>query len=134
MFNILRSPTQTRCLIRKLSRHNPTTSIATTRLSATRFKSSVPAQEVVSFPSSENEEDKPILLNSKEHAVGYLSKILNARVYDAAIETQLQHAHSLSEVRYYLLWFVTSFISIEGSLIYFICMYVYIVQYYYIAS
>jgi len=36
-------------------------------------------------------------MNSKMHAVGYLGKILNARVYDAAIETQLQHAPSLSK-------------------------------------
>jgi len=31
--------------------------------------------------------------------VGYLSKILNARVYDAAKETELQHAKNLSAVR-----------------------------------
>lgn len=39
---------------------------------------------------------QPILLNAKEHVVGYLSRILNARVYDAAIETELQHAKNLS--------------------------------------
>jgi hypothetical protein len=43
-------------------------------------------------------EDQPILLNAKEHAVGYLSRILNARVYEAAIETELQHAKNLSAV------------------------------------
>ena len=49
--------------------------------------------------SLDNEmEDKPILLNAKEHAVGYLNRILNARVYDAAIETELQHAINLSSV------------------------------------
>ena len=53
--------------------------------------------EVVEFPDSA-EESKPVLLNSKEHAVGYLSKVLNARVYDAAIETELQHAKNLSAV------------------------------------
>mmetsp|Transcript_6132 Transcript_6132/g.17499 ORF Transcript_6132/g.17499 Transcript_6132/m.17499 type:complete len:581 (+) Transcript_6132:154-1896(+) len=41
-------------------------------------------------------EQKPILLNAREHAVGYLSKILNARVYEAAIETELQEAKNLS--------------------------------------
>lgn len=44
-------------------------------------------------------ETKPVLLNAKEHAIGYLSKILNARVYEAAIETDLQHAKNLSAVR-----------------------------------
>ena len=80
----------------------------------------VPQHEVVRFPSSnktkmsvssaattptttgvnELEQSIPVLLNSKEHAVGYLSKILNARVYDAAIETELQEAKNLSSVRY----------------------------------
>ena len=55
-------------------------------------------QEEISFPSSSGEGEKTVLLNSREHAVGYLSKILNAKVYDAAIETQLQHAKSLSTV------------------------------------
>lgn len=65
--------------------------------------------EVVNFPSStQTQEDqqleqqqleRPVLLNSKQHVVGYLNRILNARVYEAAIETQLQHAKSLSTVR-----------------------------------
>jgi hypothetical protein len=60
--------------------------------------------EVISFPAVDkssaayNTEMKPVLLNPKEHVVGYLSKILNARVYDAAIETELQHAKNLSAV------------------------------------
>ena len=57
--------------------------------------------EVVSFPSTApgNEmKNQPILLDSKEHAVGYLNRILNARVYEAAIETELQHAKNLSTV------------------------------------
>jgi hypothetical protein len=64
--------------------------------------------EIVSFPTVDrdspkyNEETIPILLNAKEHAVGYLSRILNARVYEAAIETDLQHAKNLSSVRW---WF-----------------------------
>ncbi len=68
--------------------------------------------EIVNFPSTpqnnSNEEHRnmdtattPVLLNSKEHAVGYLNKILNAKVYEAAIETQLQHAKSLSTVRFF---------------------------------
>jgi hypothetical protein len=70
----------------------------------------VPQHEVIRFPSSVKpkpstivtvkDESVPVLLNSKEHAVGYLSKILNARVYDAAIETDLQEAKNLSSVRY----------------------------------
>jgi hypothetical protein len=43
-------------------------------------------------------EYQPLILNAKEHAVGYLSRILNARVYEAAIETELQHAKNLSAV------------------------------------
>lgn len=53
--------------------------------------------EYISFPSS-NVESKPVLLNAREHVVGYLSKILNARVYDVAIETELQEAKNLSAV------------------------------------
>lgn len=59
-------------------------------------------KDVVSFPSSKAKnvhDETPVLLNSKEHAVGYLNRILNARVYEAAIETKLQHAKSLSTVR-----------------------------------
>jgi threonine dehydratase len=59
--------------------------------------------EIVNFPSSSSStslnkanDTTPVLLNSKEHAVGYLNKILNAKVYEASIETQLQHAKSLS--------------------------------------
>lgn len=55
-----------------------------------------PADEVVGFPSDEKGVEVPVLLNSKEHAVGYLSKVLNARVYEASIETELQHAKNLS--------------------------------------
>jgi hypothetical protein len=61
--------------------------------------------EVINFPAVDksspayNAELKPVLLNPREHVVGYLSKILNARVYDAAIETELQHAKNLSAVR-----------------------------------
>ena len=61
------------------------------------------ASEKIAFPTANpNDPDEmeyqPILLNSKEHAVGYLSRILNARVYEAAIETELQHAKNLSAV------------------------------------
>lgn len=65
-----------------------------------RSKSSQPVVDYVSFPSSGDEDEGPVLLNSKEHAVGYLSKVLNAKCYDAAIETQLQDAKNLSMRRY----------------------------------
>lgn len=65
--------------------------------------------DIVNFPSSSSSTKDsmkgsytPVLLNSKQHAVGYLNRILNARVYEAAIETQLQHAKSLSTVRIFL--------------------------------
>jgi hypothetical protein len=58
-------------------------------------------REVVTFPAVQQQ---PVMLDSKEHVVGYLSKILNARVYDAAIETELQLAKNLSTVRMYLLF------------------------------
>ena len=59
--------------------------------------------EVVSFPSQPEGDNlvpssKPVLLNASEHAVGYLGRVLNARVYDAAIETELQEAKNLSSV------------------------------------
>lgn len=59
------------------------------------------ATESIAFPASKDGDEveyQPVLLNSKEHAVGYLSRILNARVYEAAIETELQHAKNLSAV------------------------------------
>ena len=62
-------------------------------------------QELVHFPGGET---KPVLLNSQEHVVGYLSKILNARVYDAAIETDLQEAKNLSAVSFSALFAVIS--------------------------
>ena len=63
-------------------------------------------EELIEFPVVEEDHlhhsttttDKPVLLNAKEHVVGYLSRILNARVYDAAIETELQHAKNLSNL------------------------------------
>ncbi len=69
------------------------------QLAASRLKSSQPVEEVVSFPSSVDKEEIPVLLNSNQHVVGYLSKVLNARCYDVAVETQLQEAKSLSMVR-----------------------------------
>lgn len=59
--------------------------------------------EVLNFPASsatlDPDSTQPVLLNAKEHVVGYLSRILNARVYDVCIETELQHAKNLSAVR-----------------------------------
>lgn len=63
-----------------------------------RSKERPQVREVVSFPS-EKEQGQPVLLDAKEHVVGYLSRILNARVYEAAVETPLQYATNLSAVR-----------------------------------
>ena len=63
-------------------------------------------EDVVNFPSSSAKKshggctEEPVLLNSKQHAIGYLNRILNANVYAVAIETKLQHAKSLSKVRF----------------------------------
>jgi hypothetical protein len=63
--------------------------------------------DTIQFPTVDRESpsyniEEPILLNAKEHAVGYLSRVLNARVYEAAVETDLQHAKNLSSVRHSL--------------------------------
>ena len=47
--------------------------------------------------------DEEVTENVELTTDGYLGKILNAKVYDAAIETELQHAKNLSEVRFILL-------------------------------
>lgn len=90
--------------------HNATITAATIRYKSTRHAfdemgetTSTPtsATESIAFPASKDGDEveyQPVLLNSKEHAVGYLSRILNARVYEAAIETELQHAKNLSAV------------------------------------
>mmetsp|Transcript_12852 Transcript_12852/g.24128 ORF Transcript_12852/g.24128 Transcript_12852/m.24128 type:complete len:585 (-) Transcript_12852:57-1811(-) len=104
MFNILRCTASSTTyvssrripLLRKVPFYQNTKNLAA-NIVAMRYKSSQPMEEIVSFPSSsEPNHETPVLLNSKQHAVGYLSKILNARVYDTAIETQLQEAKSLS--------------------------------------
>jgi len=67
--------------------------------------------EYISFPTAGDKnqpENMPILLNAQEHAVGYLSKILNARVYEAAIETELQEAKNLSSVCRMEMWFLST--------------------------
>lgn len=103
----------TRSIVRKVAPFRSVTS------ATWRFKSSsaIPDEDSHSYAFDENGETaefvdfpvsgkntteaikQPVLLNAKEHAVGYLSKILNARVYDAAIETDLQEAKNLSSVR-----------------------------------
>lgn len=101
--NALRSSAQVtrRSIIHRLVVGCSSVSVSPHRIPQ-RFKSSQPMEEVVTFPSSNAEgEEVPILLNSKEHAVGYLSKILNARVYEAAIETKLQEAKNLSSVSHH---------------------------------
>ena len=57
-------------------------------------------EEFIEFPDGKHisMQEKPVLLNSKEHAIGYLNKVLNARVYEAAIATELQLAKNLSVV------------------------------------
>ena len=61
------------------------------------------APEVASFPVAatttlDSNKENQVSLKSKEQKVGYLNRILNARVYEAAIETELQHAENLSNV------------------------------------
>ena len=41
-------------------------------------------------------EEPPLLLDASKHAVGYLSRVLNARVYDVCHETPLQYAPHMS--------------------------------------
>jgi hypothetical protein len=85
---------------RSSNRRSSTTSGATTTTassSTTMLHVSGDVREAVTFPAVPP--SPPVLLDSKEHVVGYLSKILNARVYDAAIETELQYAKNLSAVR-----------------------------------
>mmetsp|Transcript_14590 Transcript_14590/g.40548 ORF Transcript_14590/g.40548 Transcript_14590/m.40548 type:complete len:599 (-) Transcript_14590:139-1935(-) len=53
----------------------------------TSFQTAVPVNELTNGLSP---------LDGNERAVGYLNRILNARVYEAAIETDLQHAKNLS--------------------------------------
>lgn len=63
---------------------------------------STSSSEAMSFPArsipspGSNIENQEVSLNSKEPKIGYLNRILNARVYEAAIETELQHAQNLS--------------------------------------
>lgn len=56
-----------------------------------RYSSSSP----ISSRDSEEELQAPIMQTGD----GYLGKILNANVYDVAVETELQHAKNLSQVR-----------------------------------
>lgn len=56
-------------------------------------------EEDVAFPTTatgNKMEYQHVPLDANEHAVGYLNRILNARVYEAAIETELQYAKNLS--------------------------------------
>ncbi len=93
--------------------HSPSSSTSRTAVEEQQQEEEI--SEIVNYPSSSSSlshstnvnqkrqqqlvEEQPVLLNSKQHVVGYLNRILNARVYEAAIETQLQHAKSLSTVR-----------------------------------
>jgi hypothetical protein len=63
-------------------------------------RESAAVREVISFATTSGAGGRtPVLLNAREHVVGYLSRILNARVYDVAVETELQEAKNLSAVR-----------------------------------
>ena len=55
-------------------------------------------QSISSSVEEDEMEYQHVPLDANEHAVGYLNRILNARVYEAAIETELQYAKNLSTV------------------------------------
>mmetsp|Transcript_24806 Transcript_24806/g.58205 ORF Transcript_24806/g.58205 Transcript_24806/m.58205 type:complete len:603 (-) Transcript_24806:66-1874(-) len=72
-----------------------------TTTGSTESMASATASQVVPFPvaatmSPDANVENEVSLNLKEKRVGYLNRILNARVYEAAIETELQHAENLS--------------------------------------
>ena len=77
---------------RRFQSTNPSSTHAEVDSTNSTTKPLASKEEYISFQTGE----KPVLLNAKEHVVGYLSRILNARVYDAAIETDLQYAPNLS--------------------------------------
>jgi hypothetical protein len=93
------------------------------RRGATATSSSSSLSEAIPFPANTSDRDpsavvdRPILLNSKEHAVGYLSRILNARVYEAAIETELQHAKNLSAVSRFVVVVVVVAVSCKDVVV-----------------
>jgi hypothetical protein len=68
---------------------NATTTTTTSKKNTNRYKSTaiIPPEE------------EPAMGESLDES-GYLGMILNAKVYDVAIETELQHAKSLSLVSY----------------------------------
>lgn len=72
-------------------------------------------EESITFPDTSSEDAKPILMNAGIHAIGYLSKVLNARVYEAAIETDLQLAKNLSAVSTHII--STSFFGLYYSML-----------------
>uniref|UniRef100_A0A6V1P332 Tryptophan synthase beta chain-like PALP domain-containing protein n=1 Tax=Heterosigma akashiwo TaxID=2829 RepID=A0A6V1P332_HETAK len=57
-------------------------------------KSTVNISDEIQFSQTQT----PVLLNAQTHAVGYLSRILNAQVYDIAVETPLQPAINMSKM------------------------------------
>jgi len=77
-------------------RHTTDRMRATAQLSTARVEDEGEAVDRVEFPGKDGEH--AMFLSPDKHAVGYLSKILNARVYDACIETDLQYAHNLSSI------------------------------------
>ena len=79
------------------------------------------SSDIASFSTANRYQDeidsKPVLLNAKEHADGYLSSILNARVYEAAIETELQEAKNLSSVSTFFALFLNYYAPVLCSIL-----------------
>ena len=58
---------------------------------------------MASVPSLNNGQDvEQSCRESSQKLCGYLGKILNAKVYDVAVETELQHAKNLSQVSFFV--------------------------------
>jgi hypothetical protein len=79
-----------------------TTAMTTTLKNTNRYKSTMERRSTVRsiIPS----EEEPAMGESLDES-GYLGMILNAKVYDVAVETELQHAKSLSLVSFTLSFF-----------------------------
>ena len=78
-----------------VSNHSAATNYIDYNNATKRYKSTA----IISPP-----EEEPAMGESIDEG-GYLGRILNARVYDVAVETELQHAKNLSKVRLVLIEF-----------------------------
>lgn len=64
---------------------------------------STTVRQQASMPSPNNGHDvEQSCRGSSQTVCGYLGKILNAKVYDVAVETELQHAKNLSQVSFFI--------------------------------